>query len=163
MNAGAEGINLQFFTQLPRRRSPDGLWILQRKTINKLSLIIKGQLCKFVILRSGFCGWNWLENLDWVKREEDEISPRKVSPATSKLWLVSGILLLSWLRLVLEDKLHEGGVEVVSNIFVLFLFGNEFVCKVIWKDIFFVRNWSEKVQVTSRKWFCIKAHQLVIP
>lgn len=32
-------------------------------------------------------------------------------------------------RLFLEDKFHEGGVEVVSDIFVLFLLGDEFVCK----------------------------------
>jgi hypothetical protein len=32
-------------------------------------------------------------------------------------------------RLFLEDKFHEGGVEVVSDIFVLFLFGDEFVWK----------------------------------
>lgn len=32
-------------------------------------------------------------------------------------------------RLFLEDEFHEGGVEVVSNFSVLFLFGNEFVCK----------------------------------
>lgn len=34
-------------------------------------------------------------------------------------------------HLFFEDKFHEGGVEVVSNFSVLFLFGNEFVCKLV--------------------------------
>jgi hypothetical protein len=32
-------------------------------------------------------------------------------------------------RLFLEDEFDEGGVEVVSDILVLFLLGDEFVCK----------------------------------
>jgi hypothetical protein len=59
-----------------------------------------------------------VSNEKFLKKERDF---HRYAGVSRDLWLTSVR------RLILEDKLDEGGVEIVSNFSVLLLLGNELV------------------------------------
>jgi hypothetical protein len=62
----------------------------------------------------------WTQNFSFATT-----SPQKTLPIPCEKLLATAAY--SWPTLFLEDKLDEGGVEIVADVLVLFLFHDKFV------------------------------------